>query len=212
MNVIDKDGLQGVIAHEVPSAGTPGGWVIVDFGTGRKVAVPVTLLIQTNEGHYRMNASVAGMLTSEGKKGHILTSARQGEDTFEMDAILAHDGDQVIVPVIEESVNVETRWREEGVVEIRKTVHEHIEIVDPPLASEEVEIERVAVNRIVDAPVPVRQEDDTTIIPLLEEVYVVEKRLMLREEVYIKKLRKVVHNPQEVLLKNEQVEIARKSN
>jgi stress response protein YsnF len=48
------------------------------------------------------------------------------------------------------------------------------------------------------------------IISLLEEVLVVEKRLLLREEVHIKKLRKEVHEPQEVLLREERVEIARK--
>jgi stress response protein YsnF len=74
---------------------------------------------------------------------------------------------------------------------------------------EEVEIERVAVNRVIDEAVPVRYEGDTTIISLLEEVLVVEKRLVLREEIHIKKLRKEVHNPQEVLLREEQVEIVR---
>jgi stress response protein YsnF len=83
--------------------------------------------------------------------------------------------------------------------------------VDQPLHSEEVEVERVAINRFVEAPPPVRQEGDTTIIPLLEEVLIVEKRLLLREEVHIKKLSKEVHEPQEVLLREERVEIVRKA-
>jgi uncharacterized protein (TIGR02271 family) len=119
--------------------------------------------------------------------------------------------EELVIPVTEETVTVQTRQRQSGVVEIRKTVHERTEVVDPPLHSEEVEVERVAINRIVEAPVPVRQEGDTTIIPLLEEVLVVEKRLLLREEVHIKKLRKEVHEPQEVLLREERVEIVRKA-
>jgi stress response protein YsnF len=49
------------------------------------------------------------------------------------------------------------------------------------------------------------------IIPLLEEVLVIEKRLILREEVHIKKRHREVHAPQEVLLRKEEVEIERKS-
>jgi stress response protein YsnF len=75
---------------------------------------------------------------------------------------------------------------------------------------EQVEIERVAINRVIDEPVSIRHEGDTTIIPLLEEVLVIEKRLVLREEVHIKKLQTTVHDPQEVLLRAERVEIIRK--
>jgi stress response protein YsnF len=82
-------------------------------------------------------------------------------------------------------------------------------VVDQPLQTEQVEIERVAVNRMIDEPMSIRHEGDTMIIPLLEEVLVVEKRLVLREEVHIKKLKSVVHDPQEVHLREERVEIVR---
>jgi len=77
--------------------------------------------------------------------------------------------------------------------------------------SEEVEVERVTINRVVEETPPIRREGDTMIIPLLEEVLVVEKRWVLREEVHVRKLSKEVHTPQEVLLRNEQVEIERKA-
>jgi uncharacterized protein (TIGR02271 family) len=99
---------------------------------------------------------------------------------------------------------------ETGVVQIHKTVRERTEVVDQPLQSEQVEIERVPVNRIVDDVIPVRHEGDTMIISLLEEVLVVEKRLMLREEVHVKKLRTEVHDPKEVILREEQLEVVRK--
>jgi len=115
-----------------------------------------------------------------------------------------------VIPVLAEKIRVETRTHE-SVVTIHKTVDQRTEVVDLPLQSEEVEIERVAVNRIVEAPIPVRYEGDTMIISLLEEVLVVEKRLLLREEVHIRKLHKEVHDPKEVLLREEHVEIARNS-
>jgi len=113
-----------------------------------------------------------------------------------------------VIPVLSEKIKVETRRHESAVI-IHKTVEQRTEIVDQPLQSEEVEIERISVNRIVEAPIPIRYEGDTMIISLLEEVLVVEKRLLLREEVHIRKLHKEVHDPQEVLLREEHVEITR---
>jgi len=114
-----------------------------------------------------------------------------------------------VIPVVEEKATVETGRRQSGKVIFHKTVHERTEVVDQPRSWEEVEVERVAVNRIVDGPIPVRHEGDTMIISLLVEVLVVEKRLLLREEVYIRKLRKEEHNAKEVLLREERVEVVR---
>ncbi|MGI8743084.1 MAG: DUF2382 domain-containing protein [Bryobacteraceae bacterium] len=58
-----------------------------------------------------------------------------------------------------------------------------------PLFREDCDVERVPVKRMLDQPVEIRQEGDTLIIPLMEEVLVVEKRLMLREELHIKRRR-----------------------
>ncbi len=58
-----------------------------------------------------------------------------------------------------------------------------------PLFREDCEVERVQVNRMLDQPAEMRQDGDTLIIPLMEEVLVVEKRLMLREELHIKRRR-----------------------
>jgi len=114
-----------------------------------------------------------------------------------------------VIPVVEERVKVEGHKEVSATVKIHKHVQEQIEVVDLPLQSEEVEIERVAVNQFVEEAVPIRYEGDTMIISLFEEVLVVEKRLMLREEVHVRKLHKEVHTPQKVLLRKEEVDIER---
>ncbi len=53
-------------------------------------------------------------------------------------------------------------------------------------------IERVKVERLILEPVSQRQEGDTLILPVVEEVLVVEKRLMLREEIRITRKRDLV--------------------
>lgn len=75
------------------------------------------------------------------------------------------------------------------------------------LDHEEVEIERVPVNRIVEAPTPWRRDGDITIVPVFEEILVVEKKLLLKEEVRIRR-RNVSHQEtRQVPVRREKVEI-----
>lgn len=113
-------------------------------------------------------------------------------------------GEKKIVPVLEEEVEVRKRAIETGVTRVTKKVHEKEKVIDEPLLQEEVEVERVPVNRFVEQPLPVRQEDGVTIVPLLEEVAVVEKRLLLKEELHIRKKPGTVRKPQTVVLRSEE--------
>jgi uncharacterized protein (TIGR02271 family) len=118
-------------------------------------------------------------------------------------------GGKVVIPVVAEEIAVGTREVEAGRVRLTKLVREEQQTVDQPLFAEEVNVERVAVNRVVDGPVEVRHEGDTMIVPLLEEVLVIEKRLMLREEVRVTKRRTETHQPQTVTLRKEDVKVER---
>ncbi len=68
------------------------------------------------------------------------------------------------------------------------------------LTSEQISIARVPVNRLLDQPTENRQEGDTLIIPVVEEVLVLQKRILLREELRITKIRCAVKQPQPVPL------------
>jgi len=114
-----------------------------------------------------------------------------------------------VIPVVEEILDVRQRRVETGRVHITKIVHEREEEVKAPRVREEVTIERVTLNRMVDAPVSMRQEGDTFIIPLLEEVLVVEKRLMVKEELRITKRRIEEQASQQVKLRREEVVVER---
>ena len=100
-----------------------------------------------------------------------------------------------VVPVLAEDVVVGKRTVETGLVRVRKTVREHEEILDEPLEQETVEVERVPINRIIERPLPTRQEGDVTIISVTNEVLVVEKRLMFTEEVRITRRKSEFHEP-----------------
>ncbi|MET0650110.1 MAG: YsnF/AvaK domain-containing protein [Pyrinomonadaceae bacterium] len=114
-----------------------------------------------------------------------------------------------VIPVMEEELRVGKRVVETGRVRVTKTVHEHEEVVDEPLMREEYDVERVRIDVFVDAPVGPRQEGETLIVPVLEEVLVVEKRLVVREELRITRRRTEEHKPQHVKLLSEEVEVER---
>lgn len=98
-------------------------------------------------------------------------------------------GQTIRVPLHEEVLDATTRPVERGKVLIHKTVETEPFERLVTVGREDVTVERVPVDRIVaQAPAP-RWEGDTLIVPLVEEVLVVEKRLRVREELRVTRRR-----------------------
>src|SRR5207249_4438193 len=70
---------------------------------------------------------------------------------------------------------------------IRTPVDVSSEIASAILTEQTVEITRVPVNKVIEKAPAVRTENDTTIIPVLEEVLIVEKQLVLKEELHVRR-------------------------
>lgn len=92
-----------------------------------------------------------------------------------------------VVPLAEEQLKVDRRQVESGRVTVTTKIGVRQENVDVELTSDQIEVRRIPVGREVDGPVEVREEGDVTIIPVLEEVLVVRKKLILREEVHVRR-------------------------
>jgi stress response protein YsnF len=117
--------------------------------------------------------------------------------------------DRETLPVVEERAVVRKRKKLTGGVRARTVVHEDEEVIREALRSEEVEVERLSLDRWVEAPIPVRQEGDATIITLHEEVIVVEKRLKAIEEVRLTKRQTTRNADERVALRREEVILER---
>jgi stress response protein YsnF len=115
---------------------------------------------------------------------------------------------EIVVPLHVEDVSVERRKVERDVrVHIRTVTHD--QLVEQDLAHEQVEVERVAINRPVEAVPPIRVEGDTTIISVVEEVLVVERRLVLKEEIRLHRVRTTERHRETVTLREQQAVIER---
>ena len=93
--------------------------------------------------------------------------------------------EEVAIPLIEERLSIAKRQVECGRVRVQVTVEEREETVTEELLRDELQIEHVPKNvRLTEVP-RVRVEGNTTIVPVVKEVVVTEKALMLVEEIHI---------------------------
>jgi uncharacterized protein (TIGR02271 family) len=182
-------GRNGLRAH-IDGAPGPGDEVSLRLADGSRVVVSSDALVAQPDGSY--------------------TLALGPDDLARGDAAPEASRENVAkIPVVEESARIEKRTHETGRVVVHVEPRDVVQSVDVPLVEERVDVRRVPVNRFVDGPVPTRQEGDTTVVPVMEEVLVVEKRLMLREEVHVTRRRVTSHERQDVTLRREEVRVLR---
>lgn len=114
-----------------------------------------------------------------------------------------------VIPLHEETARIGKRRIETGRVRIKTVVKHRDELVEELLHGENVEIRRVTRNQPINRPPPVRQDGDTTIIPLVEEVVTIETRLILAEEIHVTKRTTTSRLSQSVRLRSQDVVVER---
>jgi uncharacterized protein (TIGR02271 family) len=185
--VKSRDGLLGTIEPTGGDDRAGAEHPLVRLDDGRRIRVPAASLVVQQDGSY------------------LLTLGRE-----EIEARAEAEGaEEFVVPVVHEVLDVQKRLVESGRVRVTKVVHQHEEVVDEPLLREEVEVERVAINRAIDGSVAVRHEGDVMIVPILEEVLVVEKRLMLKEELHIRRRQVKESQSERIVLRTEEATVER---
>lgn len=135
--------------------------------------------------------------------GTVPVVAGQGQDA-------GTDAEQVI-RLYEEALRVDKRRTVTDRVLLHKTVSTREEVAELMLRQTKLEVERVPVGRAVTEVPAVREEGDMLIVPLVEEVLVVEKRLMLTEELRIRRRESVEQVRETVQLRREEAVIERPS-
>jgi uncharacterized protein (TIGR02271 family) len=100
------------------------------------------------------------------------------------------------IPVVEETARIDKREVQTGRVKVHTVVETSEQMVREALSSQNVKVTRVPVDQPVTTVPVIRTENGITIVPVLEEILVVEKRLILREELHIKQ--EVSHETVEV--------------
>lgn len=195
LTIVDKQGRQGTGFTPPTSVNSADKtWIFVQFAVGQELWVPAHNLRKREDGSYSLDSDMVhpqAPTTTVDTQPHPASS------------------ETTVVPVLSETVNVTKRKVVSGSVRVQKVVHECQETVDELLQQETVKVERIAVDRFVDAPPENRYEGDTLIMPVVEEVLVVEKRLLLKEEVHIHKQRHEFRHQQQINVQKEEALIER---
>lgn len=161
---------------------------------------------------------------SNGRKGTVLRTSRF-LDKREFNTVKFNDGAEVTVPSAilrpqqDGSFYLEERELNPGgqqpnngsgdesnpaqAVAAPETPLENEALIDASLAKEEIEVQRIVVNRVLNAPLEIRVENGVTIVPVMEEVLKVEKQLILREEIRISKKRTYQRGPRVISLRKD---------
>ena len=94
--------------------------------------------------------------------------------------------DDLTLRVVEEHLNVTTHRVAGDIVRVSTTTEVLEEVAEVELDRYRVEVTRVPVGRVVDEAPLARADGDTTIMPVVEERFVVVKQLFLKEELHIR--------------------------
>jgi uncharacterized protein (TIGR02271 family) len=92
-----------------------------------------------------------------------------------------------VIQLVEETASVGKRQVVTGRVRVQTVTDTIEELAHADVKRETVEVTRVPIDRMVETAPEIRTEGDVTIVPVLEEVLVVEKRLVLKEELHIRR-------------------------
>ncbi|WP_458096506.1 DUF2382 domain-containing protein [Roseomonas sp. WA12] len=95
------------------------------------------------------------------------------------------DHAETVLPIVEETLHLGKRLVETGRVRVSLSTSVEEEVLRETLLRRHAEVERRPVGRTITEVPRVRQEGDVVIIPVVEEVLVVEKRLVLKEEILL---------------------------
>ena len=124
--------------------------------------------------------------------------------TDQIDAV----ADVLTLPLHAERVVVSKRVRRTR-VSVKRSTRTRDEAVEVDLNHDQVVVERVAIGRVVDAVPEVRQDGDVTILPIVEEEVVVVRRLVLKEEVHVRRMRTTQRHAETVTLREQQAVVTR---
>ena len=121
----------------------------------------------------------------------------------------ANKTDSNTLQLFAEEAQVSRRTVETARVRVARVTHTRDHLVDELLARTDVEVERIPIGRVIDAIPPVKGDADDMVIPIVEETVVVERKLVLKEELHIRHKRTTERYQETVKLRHQTAEVTR---
>lgn len=138
----------------------------------------------------------------------VMTDKLPNTDAIARQTLPLAERDQVLALHAEE-ISIARRRVPRGVVRVSKVIQSHEQLVQETLTHQRVEVERIPIGTYVDQAPPIRHDGDVTIISVVEEVVVTERRLLLKEEVRVRTVTRTEDYQEIVSLRSEEAVIER---
>jgi uncharacterized protein (TIGR02271 family) len=156
------------------------------------------------------NEALTELHFSDGRIVRLPTAMLEAEQAVEPAGDTSREEGTTLMPLIEEQLEITKRTVVTGKVLLEKTVEAYDVTLDEPLAVSSWKVERVVLGHVVQTAPPVREEDLTTIYPVLKERMVLTKELLLVEEIRVTREFSERRDPQTFTLRREHLDIQRK--
>lgn len=165
------------------------------------------------EGNFDPSTTLTELRLSDGRAFRIPTAllSKAEDNRPPEDQTYETSDSTIVVPIVEESLDISKRVVATGKVRLQKTVETYDVALDEPLAVSTWTVERIPLNLPVEAAPDVRQEGNTTIYPLLEEQLIVTKQLLLKEELRVTRNDFERRDTQTVSLRREHLSVERET-
>ena len=119
------------------------------------------------------------------------------------------DPRDVIVPIYQEDASVSKRRMVTGRVKVSRVTRQSEKLLTQTLAQQQVKIDRIPIGKLIKAAPKIRKVGDAIVIPIVEEIPVVEHRLVLIEEVWVRRIRNEENHRQQVMLRCQEAVVTR---
>jgi uncharacterized protein (TIGR02271 family) len=142
----------------------------------------------------------------------VVNTRTDGIDTIVETALVEAPVDQsreTVIPLFEEELSVSKRVVPTSRVQVSRVTHSHEQLVDELLNHERVEVERVPIGKPIDVMPSVREEGDCIIVPVVEEELKIERLLVLKEEVRIRRVKGSERYEERVILRQQEAVVNR---
>ena len=114
------------------------------------------------------------------------------------------------IPLVAERLKIERKQVESGRVIVKTTTKRTPVVVDEVLDTDDVTVERVPIGELMDEPVtPHVTDDNVLVVPILEEVLVITRRLRLVEEIRIRQRTRARRHHETVQLRHQEAHVQR---
>jgi stress response protein YsnF len=149
------------------------------------------------------------------RRGHRHPAAWQGTNMVSIfgpsdpDKPCPPDQACLVIPLHAETAEVTRETKITGTVKVETSTLTRRVDIDEQLLDQFADIERVAIGRAIDAMPELRHEGDTTIVPVVEERLVVERRLFLKEEIRITRRNATRHHHETLSLRSQTATVTR---